>query len=209
MTSPDVLLLSWLGASMLVLLSEHPMWRPHVSHLVPGLALLAARHRPPWRVLAVAALVVLPYYVVHAEPILAPGGYSESEQEAIDALRALRDDALAISDEPGLVWRAGLRTPPELVDASVLRMETGEITSAYVADAAAAEDVCGVVVRSDARWGSFGDLESRLQLVGYLLATEDDQGRRVYLRPDCLERPITPALVDPSGRGGASRGWRR
>ena len=73
-TSPDVLLLSWVGVTVLVLLIEHPLWRPHVSQLLPGLALLAARHRPSWRVLAVAGVLVLPYYLLHTWEVLQPGG---------------------------------------------------------------------------------------------------------------------------------------
>ena len=183
--SPDLLLGSWAVATLVVLLTEHPMWRPHVSQLVPALALLAARHRPSWRVLAVAGLVVLPYHVAHAWPVLSPDPYRGSAAEAVALVRALPEGAMAISDDPGLVWRAGRRTPPDLVDASMLRIETGDLTSASIAEAAGADDVCAVVVRSRERWGSFDDLPDRLAAAGYEVAAEDDQARRVYLKPDC------------------------
>jgi len=185
LTSPDVLLLAWAAGTALVLINEHPMWRPHVSQLIPALALLAARHRPAWRVLAVAGLVALPYYVAHTWPILSPAGYGAGSREAIATLKDLPDGALAISDNPGLVWRAGRRTPPDLVDASVLRIEGGDLTGRSVAEAAAADDVCAVVVTSRERWGSFDDLPDRLADAGYELDSEHGPVQKVYVKPAC------------------------
>jgi hypothetical protein len=187
-TSPDTILLIWLGTIALMLLTEHPMWRPHVSQLVPPLALLAARHRPPWRVLAVAAVLVAPYHLVHAWPILHPAGYAPHTVEVLEELRSLPPGALAISDDPGLVWRAGRRTPPDLVDASILRIETGQITSASLARAAARHDVCAVVVRSRVRWGSFTDLPARLGQEGYDLVIDRGPNDRVFISRDCNPR---------------------
>jgi hypothetical protein len=186
--SPDLLLLTWLGATLVVLLSEHPMWRPHVSQLVPGLALLAGRHRPSWRVLAVAGLVVLPYHLAHAWEVLQPDPYKGFAADAVALLRELPDGARAISDEPGLVWRAGLETPPDLVDASMLRIQTGDITSASLAEVAASPDVCAVVVTSGARWGSFEDLPDRLAELGFDVAIEDGDVRRAYVDPGCTRQ---------------------
>jgi hypothetical protein len=185
LVSPDTLLLGWLGATVAVLLLEHPMWRPHVSQLAPPLALLAARHRPPLRALGVAAVLAAPYHIVHAWPILHPSGYASSTATMIEHLRALPDGALAMSDDPGIVWRAGRRTPPDLVDASILRIETGRITAASLAETAARPDVCAVVVRSRVRWGSFADLPRRLAAAGYEIAYGDDAASRAYVKPDC------------------------
>jgi hypothetical protein len=185
LTSPDTLLLGWLAGVAVVLLTEHPLWRPHVSQLLPALALLAARHRPPWRAVAVAAVVAVPYQVVHAWDVLHPSGFRGGSEEVVARLEALPEGALAISDDPGIVWRAGRRTPPDLVDASILRMQTDQITSASVAEAAAAPDVCAVAVRSRARWGSFEDLPERLREAGYDVELEDQLGRRLYVRPGC------------------------
>jgi hypothetical protein len=185
MTSPDTLLVAWLIGTAVVLLTEHPLWRPHVSQLIPALALLAARHRPPTTVLVLALVVVLPYHVVHAWPMLHPAGFTGIDERVVAQLADLPDGALAISDDPGLVWRSGRRTPPDLVDASILRIETGDLTSASVAAAAGEPDVCAVVVSSGARWGSFEDFPERLAAVGYEVADEDDLGRRLYLKTDC------------------------
>jgi 4-amino-4-deoxy-L-arabinose transferase-like glycosyltransferase len=183
--SPDTLLLAWVGGTALVLLTEHPMWRPHVSQLIPALALLAARHRPATKVLVLALVVALPYHVVHAWPMLRPTGFTGSSARVVEELAALPAGALAISDDPGIVWRSGRLTTPDLVDASMLRIETGDLTSASVATVAARDDVCAVVVRSRARWGSFDDFPQRLAAVGYVVADEDDLGRRLYLKPTC------------------------
>jgi hypothetical protein len=184
-TSPDTLLLAWLAGVAVVLLAEHPMWRPHVSQLLPSLALLAARHRPPARALLAAAVVVVPYHAVHAWDVLQPDGYRSASQEVVDRIAGLPEGALAISDDPGLVWRAGRRTTDDLVDASILRMETDQITSASLARVAAEADVCAVAVRSAVRWGSFEDLPDRLAAVGYELVHEDGGSRRLYVKPDC------------------------
>ena len=132
-------------------------------------------------------MVALPYHVVHAWPMLQPDRlHGERRPRSSTSCAALPDGALAISDDPGLVWRAGRRTTPDLVDASVLRIETGDITSGVASPRSPAEDdVCAVAVRSAARWGSFDDLPDRLAAAGYELAESDDHGNRLYLKPDC------------------------
>jgi hypothetical protein len=185
LTSPDTLLLAWLGATAVILLAEHPLWRPHVAHLLPPIALLIARHRPPGKVLAVLLVVALPYHVVHAWSVLHPTGYTGSSAEMVEMLQELPPGALAMSDDPGIVWRAGRRTPPDLVDTSILRIEAGQHTAASIAQAAADASVCAVAVLSSARWGSFDDLGDRLAAVGYDVALEDEKGRTLYLAEAC------------------------
>jgi hypothetical protein len=185
LAQPDVLFGAWALATFAVLLAEHPMWRPHIAHLVPPLALLAARHRPSWRVLGVAAVVVVPIQIVQAWHLLDPPPYRQETQQVVDALAALPPGALAISDEPGLVWRAGRRTPPELVDGSVLLIETDRVDSDLLVEVAARPDVCAVAVRSAERWGSFDDLPDRLLAEGYEAAITDPRGRVLYLKSDC------------------------
>ena len=100
------------------------MFRNHLAALVAPAALLVARYRPSWRVVAVAGLVTLPFQVVTLRPLLLPHDYTGRTAEVVDALRALPPDAWALSDEPGLVWRAGHATDPFYVDASVLRIDS-------------------------------------------------------------------------------------
>src|SRR5439155_25753758 len=79
------LIAAWLGATVLVLAVEHPLWRSHASHLVPAAALLVAaaadrllagapaRRRPPALLtVVVAAGLVVPYHVIHLSEVLWP-----------------------------------------------------------------------------------------------------------------------------------------
>ena len=182
---PDLLLGTWLGATVLMLLTEHPMWRPHVAHLVPPLALLLARHRPPARALAAVLVLTLPYHLVHAWEVLHPTPFRDGSEEVVLLLHVLQPGALAISDDPGIVWRAGRRTTDDLVDTSVLRIQTDRMDSDSVMAAASSSDVCAVVVRSEHRWGSFPDLPGRLADAGYVIAQEDQLGRRAYIKTHC------------------------
>jgi hypothetical protein len=179
---PDVLLGLWTGAVVLMLLAEHPMWRPHVSNLIPPIALLVARHRPPTRALAVAALVVVPYHLVHAWEVLDPTPFRGDSAQEVQILRGLPRGALAISDDPGIVWRAGRRTTDDLVDTSLLRIQTDRMSERSVAAAAAQPDVCAVVIRSEVRWGSFAGLPARLETLGYRRVLDADGPRGVWTR---------------------------
>lgn len=181
---PSALLLAWLLAVVAVLAVVHPMWRPHVAQLVPAGALLAARHRPRWPVLGAAAVLILPWQVVDTAGRF-DYRYGRSTAAVVDAIADLPEGALAISDEPGLVWRAGRRTTDDLVDASLLRIEAGQIDAASLAATAARADVCAVAVRSAVRWGSFEDLPERLAAAGYEPAVDDDRGRVLYVKRPC------------------------
>jgi hypothetical protein len=182
---PDTLIGLWLVGVVLMLLTEHPMWRPHVSNLIPPIALLVARHRPPWKALAVADVVVVPYHAVHVWELVHPTPFRGTSAEEVAMLRALPDGFLAISDDPGIVWRAGRRTTDDLVDASILRIQTDRMDSDSVMAAAERQHVCAVVVRSAVRWGSFEDLPRRLQRAGYHVAIPGAQGRAMYVRDSC------------------------
>ncbi len=79
---------------------------------------------------------------------------------------------MVISDEPGIVWRAGRRTPDRYVDTSILRITSPRddirITEDDVVRDAASPRVCGVVRWSAVRFGSFADLGARLRKEGYV-----------------------------------------
>jgi hypothetical protein len=176
----------WAVLAVAVLALESPLWRNHLAHLVPALALLVAMYRPSWPVLGVAALVLVPYHVAHVHDLWAPPPFKGSEAAVVHRLRALPRGALAISDDPGLVWRSGRATPPNFVDASILRIDSTRpalrLDSATVALGAAHRDVCAVVIWSS-RFGRFSDLADRLQRVGYEQASSFPRGRSLWLRP--------------------------
>ena len=146
----------WLAATLLVLALEHPLWRSHVAHLIAPSALLIATafDRLPRRgvtavvVVVAVAVAVVPYHVVHLSEVLWPAPPGPALAAARADLRALPAGAEVISDDPGVVWRAGRRTPDDLVDASILRIESGRITAASLARAAADRRVCAVLVWS-------------------------------------------------------------
>jgi hypothetical protein len=183
---PGAAMAVWAVLAVVVLALESPMWRNHLVHLVPVLALLAGMYRPPWAVLGVAALLLLPYHVVHVHDLWAPPPFRGSEAAVVQQLKALPHGALAISDDPGLVWRSGHATPPDFVDASILRIESTRrglrLTSAIVARGAARREVCAVVIWSS-RFGRFSDLPARLQRAGYQEASSFPRGRALWTRP--------------------------
>jgi hypothetical protein len=186
-----MLLAAWLAATAAVLVLEHPLWRNHVAHLVPAGALLVAltleRARPRLgRRAAVAGAAVLavsvPYHAVHAGDVLWPSPPREAEAGARADMDALPAGAWAISDEPGLVWRTGRRTPADLVDASVLRIESGRITAGSLAEEAADPRVCAVLVWSS-RFGRLTELP-RL-LAGYRESARYGGPRVLYIKDAC------------------------
>jgi len=89
-----------------------------------------------------------------------------------------------ISDEPGFVYRAGLRTPPMLNDPSIKRIDQGSLTTDMVADAAADPRVCAVVVWSPRFARELPGLPDRLAVAG-LEPRSFGGDRTLWLRPDC------------------------
>jgi hypothetical protein len=147
------------------------------------LALLVALRPPPVVALLVAAIVVAPWYWSNMHSMLWPDPYSAAERAVVDDLRGLPARALAISDEPGFLWRADRLTAPYFDDSSVKRIEQGQITADKLARAAAERDVCAVVV-----WTSrFGDLDlgPRLAAAGYEVKARYGGPRVLYEKRDC------------------------
>jgi len=152
----------WVVMDVALLVWEPAMWRAHVAHLVPPLALLAALKPPSWKVLLVAGVVTVPFAIASNTSILWPGGYSGQEAALVRHLESFPSDAQFISDEPGLVWRSGHDTPGDFADTSYQRLDDGSITQASLVKAASARDVCGVIVTSPAHFGRLGGLPDAL-----------------------------------------------
>lgn len=180
-----ILMWAWLAATALMLLYIHPLWRPHVSALVPSVALLVGCYRPPPRVVAASALVLAIVAGWRVSDLLSPGPYEGDSQVLQARLAELPATAWVISDEPGQVWRAGRRTPDDLVDASVLRIDAGRLTSESLAAAASNPHVCAVVVWSGVRFGSFLDLDDRLAAYGFEATSDFAEPRELYVRQPC------------------------
>lgn len=180
----------WLATAVVWLaVGVNPMWRSHVSGLVPPAVLVLALYAPPRRWLRYAAIVCVPLAVIQLFPIVVPGPYRNSEKAVVEVLRALPPGAWVLSDEPGLAWRAGHRTTDDLVDPSVLRIRSGRYDEDSLIEAASDERICAVVVRSDERFGSFEGLGARLDALGFVPTSdrrvEGRPGQEVYLRTDC------------------------
>lgn len=220
MPSGNLLAWSWFLATAVVLATEHPLWRNHVSHLVPPILLLVApaavrlmstylptsgalrkRSRPLILTAAVAPLAVM--QLASLSPLLRPTPYAGDQAHAVvEDLRSLPSGAWAISDEPGLVWSARRRTPADLVDTSILRIDSGRITSASLAMAADDPRVCAVVVWSS-RFGDLEDLPDRLRLEDFYIARHYGRSgkRLLYVKTACLRQ----LLLDPNGQSSARR----
>jgi hypothetical protein len=184
------LIWAWLGATVLLLLYIHPLWRPHVSGLVAPIAILVGCYRPPPKVVLIAAVVLAPVALWRVDNYLVPRDYSGDAAALQADFDALPPGAWALSDEPGLVWRAGRRTTDDLVDASILRIESGRLTAESLAAAAGDPRVCAVAVWSGVRWGSFDELPDLLAAEGYGVAATYSGPRVLYTKESCT--PVTP-----------------
>jgi 4-amino-4-deoxy-L-arabinose transferase-like glycosyltransferase len=184
----------WAGLVLVVLLAQDPMFRNHLAALVAPFALLVARYRPSWKVVAVVVVVTIPFQVSQLRELLTPKDYSGDAAVVVDALRNLPDGAWALSDEPGFTWRAGKGTDPYWVDPSVLRIDSDikdiNITEAKLLDAAANPRQCAVVVWAPVRFGRFEHLPQGLERLGYRQVEDFGDRRGLWLRERC----------DPSGR---------
>jgi hypothetical protein len=184
--TPRALVVVWLAVTWLWLVfMVSPLWRPHVSAMVPPLVLVVALWRPPTRVALVAGVACVPLLWLQLDGLLRPGGYTGGEAEVVASLERLPEGAWVLSDEPGLVWRAGRRTTDDLVDPSMLRVRQGRYNEDSVVDAAADPRVCAVAIRSSERFGSFPGLPGRLSSEGYELAARDGPDGALYVRTVC------------------------
>ena len=167
----------WLLGTLAVVLTESPMWRNHVAHVVVPLAILVGVACASGRVGALATVVALllaPWSVVHLGELIRPQPFRGIEASRQRILTQLPPGALVISDTPGFVWRAGRRVPDRFVDVSILRITSPtaslRLTGADVVRAADRADVCAVLRWSDQRFTRFPHLGARLRAVGYRVA---------------------------------------
>jgi len=185
----SLLMATWtISSALWLIVVVSPLWRPHISAMVPPLALLIGIYRPPLRITAFAGIVALPLLFVQLNEIIFPGPYKGSEAKVVAAIQALPEGYWVLSDEPGLVWRAGKRTSDDLVDPSMLRVEQGRYTEDSLADAARDPRVCAVVIRSDKRFGYFPGLPQKLLNQGFVITQESPSAaglQQMFTRADC------------------------
>ena len=199
-TAPSRLpVLVWLVVTVAVVLTESPMWRNHVAHVVVPLVILVgiglASPRMP-AIAATLALLTAPWSIVHLGEILRPQPASGITATLEHRLAHLPAGALVISDTPGLVWRAGRRVPDRFVDVSILRITSPTrslvLTGEDVIRSAQRPVVCAVVRWSDQRFTHFPTLGARLRAVGYRVTLRAPHGPEIlWVKQSC--RPPRPS----------------
>src|SRR5262249_42341719 len=130
----------------IVLVFEKALYANHLATLVLPLALLFAMRPPPLRWLAIALIALVPWSLVTLNDILWPHAYSGIDAQAVAALHALPPGTRAISDDPGFVWRAGLSTPAQMNDLTIIRAYQHMISTDIVARAALDARTCAVLI---------------------------------------------------------------
>jgi 4-amino-4-deoxy-L-arabinose transferase-like glycosyltransferase len=184
--SGRLLAVSWLVVTLVWLsVVVSPLWRPHVAAVSIPLVLVIGAYRPPLRPLVVAAVVAVPLAVVQLDGLLVTGPYRGTEAQLVQALQELPDGAWVISDEPGVVWRAGRRTTDDLVDPSMLRREQDRYTEASLLRDAQDPRVCAFVRISEQRFAHFDGLPAGLERQGFVADPDVGDGSVLYVRTDC------------------------
>jgi hypothetical protein len=183
--SDVTVLTAWAVVTALVLVLEPALYRNHLAAIVPPLALLAAALARSPRVLLVLLVLLAPWSAHNLHSILAPSGYHGDDAALMIRLRALPSDAQVISDDPGYVYRAGLRTPKLMNDTSQKRIDQKMLTTASVAHAAAGAHVCAVVVWTNRFAKELHGLPAALRNDGLVPADRYAHHRVLWLRPTC------------------------
>lgn len=169
-TGGDRFLWIWLAAALALLLAEQRLWNNHIAILAPPAAILISCHLPPWRAVVIALVLAIPLQISGMTQIYNPKPPSGDDALAIRAISTI-GRSWALSDTPGLIWRAGASSDPWFVDNSELRIttsnETLQITSELLLEAATQQRVCMLVITSEKRWGSFPNLPRGLSKMGY------------------------------------------
>jgi hypothetical protein len=184
-----IVVAAWLAVLVLVLGFEHLLLAEHLSMLVVPLALLFALRPPPMRLLVAALALAAPLQIAQVDNIVWPGGYTGSAAQVVAALHHLPEDARAISDSPGLVWQAGLTTPPMLNDSSNARIAAHLETTRSVSAAALGAGTCAVVIWTFRFGENLPGLRAALHGDGYALTANYGHDQELWLRRPCVVPP--------------------
>lgn len=175
----------WTIVMALVLVFEPALYRNHFATIVPPLALLAAVLVRTPRVLVIVLILLIPWSAANLHDVLWPTGYRGASAQLMQQLRALPRNAEVISDEPGFVYRANLRTPKLLNDPSVKRIDQHLLTTPMIATAVRDHAVCAVVVWSPRFGRDLPGLPAALRAGGLEVAQQWSGNRALWLRPNC------------------------
>jgi hypothetical protein len=142
---------AWAGGAALLMAVQHPLWPHHAVVMVAPLALLGGGLAllAPARIAALACLAAL------AASVLSCGGVRAMQQPpSVDApvVAALRGATgpgdLVVTDDQFVAALAGRSVPPELVDTSFVRVDSGDLTAAEVETVAGRPGVRAILFSS-------------------------------------------------------------
>jgi 4-amino-4-deoxy-L-arabinose transferase-like glycosyltransferase len=145
---------AWALPAVLLVAVQHPLWPHHLVVLTTPLALVAggtaaALVGRPWRAAAAAVAAV-------AASLLAMAATNSQQtpderlQPLVAALRASTAPGdQVVTDDPFAAARAGRSTPPELVDPTRIRMNSGNLTPAQAEAVAGRPRVRAVLFATD------------------------------------------------------------
>lgn len=197
---PVAVVAAWALLVLVLLAFEANLWTNHLALLVVPLAVLLALRPPPARVVAPLLVVGLAIQLTQLDGVLWNTAPSGSTAAAIADLRALPRAARVVTDEPGLVWRAGRRTTPWTDDGSILRILSRSYSTDRVLAEAGRPEVCAALVWSYRFGAALPGFEARLGTLGYAPARTYDEWTRD------LDRPASIASLP---RQGPRRLWTR
>jgi len=180
-----IVVTAWTVATAVALVLEPALYTNHLAAIVPPLAILAAILTRTPRLLVALLVLLLPWSAANLHVILWPTGYRGASADLVHSLKALPRGALAIGDEPGFLFHAALATPPLMNDASVKRIDQHLLTTAMIERAAAAKNVCAVVVWSPRFGRDLPGLPAALRRDGLVVAHTYGGLRKLWLRPAC------------------------
>lgn len=189
--------LLWLGASALLLLDQQPLFTHHLVLLSPPLALIAALVLPlaagqgyRWRIqqtsmalgpalllLVTFATLVLGVFSVQAD---AAPPVTAQEQAALALERLTLPGDVVASDDQYAAALAGRDVPPELVDTSQVRIDSGYLTAAQLEAILMRHDVRAILFES----GRFGLVPGFTAWVraNYTEVVDLGDGRGLYIK---------------------------
>ena len=186
------ILLAWLVAGSAALAGLTPLWPHHLLLLVSPLALLAGlgidavlnriAGISPRLAVAVAtctAAAATAYVVVGAGSVLESSSALRDASEAL--ARAVPAEGLVVTDDPMVPFLADRRAPPALIDTSLVRIQSRDLTEESIENALSRRDVRAVVL-----WrGTFRSLLPRLATCAatlFPIVVAEDGPRRVLAR---------------------------
>ncbi len=142
---------AWLAACAALVLEQHPLWPHHLVVAVPPLAMVAGGSGAlalPRLVAPAAALAGVVLLLVAGERALDDPATADTLHAAVATLRLVAAPGQPIiTDDQFAAAAAGLDTPPEMVDTSVVRLSSQPVT---------ADDVERIAVRDGVRTFYFG-----------------------------------------------------